>query len=151
MKVILLKTLVGLGRAGEIKEVADGYARNMLIPKKIAELATPEAIIKAKKIADLEEKRMKETLEQKRALIEELNGKEVVVTAKAQEDGKLFGAVSVSRIIEALGKNSQLLEDKYIKISKPIKEIGQHMISVNLGEGMEVNIKVLVKKDSDKN
>lgn len=147
MKVILLKNVDKVGRAGETKEVAEGYARNFLIPKGLARLATAGFVAKveAQKQAAVEkaaheEKRLKK-------LAKELSGVEIKIAAKVGEGGKLYGSVGVEEIAVELKKKGFEIEKNQIKMDKPIKDVGGHEIVVKLGGGLEAKLLVRVVEE----
>jgi large subunit ribosomal protein L9 len=143
MKVILLKNVDKVGKAGETKEVAEGYGRNFLIPHGLARLATPGFVAKveaqkqaaAEKVVH-EEKRLKR-------LVKELSGVEIKIAAKVGEGGKLYGSVGAEEIVIELKKKGFLVGKSQLKLEKPIKDVGGHEIMVKLREGLEA--KVLVR------
>jgi large subunit ribosomal protein L9 len=143
MKVILLKNVDKVGRAGETKELTEGYARNFLIPRGLARLATAGAIAKveaekqaaAEKVVH-EEKRLKR-------MAKELAGIEIKIQAKVGEGGKLYGSVGVEEVVVELKKRGFLIEKSQLKLEKPIKDVGGHEIVLKLREGLET--KVLVR------
>ena len=145
MKVILLKKVKGLGNKYDIKEVADGYARNFLLPQNLTEISTPEraAVMeerKAKEISDAQK-----DLEKTEALAEKLEMLEIAVKAKAQEDGTLYGSVHAKEISEAIKKHHINVDEKQISIKNPIKKLGDHEAIVNLNHGLEAPITVTVE------
>lgn len=143
MKVILLKNVDKVGKAGETKDVAEGYGRNFLIPHGLARLATPGfmAKVEAQKQAAVE-KVVREEKRLKR-LVKELSGVEIKIAAKVGEGGKLYGSVGAEEIVIELKKKGFLVEKSQLKLEKPIKDVGGHEIVVKLREGLEV--KVLVR------
>ncbi|MBI5071323.1 50S ribosomal protein L9 [Candidatus Falkowbacteria bacterium] len=147
MKVILLKNVDKVGRAGETKEVAEGYARNFLIPKGLARLATAGAVTKvemekkaAAEKAAHEEKRLKK-------LAKELSGVEIKIAAKVGEGGKLYGSIGVSEIAIELAKKGFEIDKDQIKLEKSIKDVGGHEVMVKLGQGLDVKILVRVVEE----
>lgn len=131
MKIILLSDIANLGKRNEIKEVSDGYARNFLLARKLAMLATP-ANLKA-----VEENKKKELAEQekKKKLISEvfnkIKDKTFSIKEKANEQGELFGSVGKEKIIETLRQEGfEEIKEEYIKLEKPIKAIGEHKIEL---------------------
>ncbi len=146
MKVVLQKDVESVGGAGDIKNVADGFARNFLIPNGLAEPATPESIAKAEEAKKEQTEKEKEDLAKAQEIAEDLDGREVVIKSKAEDD-KLFGSVVAKEIVEALAAQGVKLEEKYIILVDPIKEIGEHKIKINLDHGIEVEIKVIVEAE----
>ncbi len=147
MKVILLKNVDKVGRAGETKEVAEGFARNFLIPKGLARLATSGFVAKveAQKQAAVEkaaheEKRLKK-------LAKEISGAEIKIAAKVGEGGKLYGSVGVEEIAAELKRKGFEMEGGKIKLDKPIKDVGGHEIVVKLKGGLEAKILVRVVEE----
>lgn len=133
MQVILLKDVPKFGKKNEVKNVPDGYARNMLFPKKLAVLATPELIkkIESEKKAIQVTKEVEKTLALKH--LEAL--KEIVVTiqVKANEIGHLFSSIHENDILDALFKEHHIsLGKEMIQLEKPIKEIGLHKVPIEL-------------------
>jgi len=142
MKVILKKDYIHLGREGEIKEVRNGYARNFLIPRKIATPAT-EGAIKALKAS---EERRKKKIEQKNKALNELSSKISQVTlsfTRAKNDeGQMFGSVAKSDIIKALKAVNIELDKEHIDLKTPLKEFGSFEVGVNLSMDIKTKFKV---------
>jgi large subunit ribosomal protein L9 len=143
MKVVLLKDIENFGKEGEIKEVANGYARNFLLPKNLAELATPESISKAeaKKTKGAEEAKME--LEEAQKLAELLEGRELFIKVK-EKDGKLFGSVNEKTIAKTFKDEGLKINPLNIKLAEPIKEVGEYDVAINLDHGLEANIRVIL-------
>lgn len=148
MKVILLKDVRDLGKAWEIKDVSDGYARNFLFPKKLAQIATPDLIKKAEAQKALTIKKTEEDLEKTEKLASILDTALINIKAKANEEGKLFGSITQEMIIDALvNKNIGIEKKTDITIAQTIKDIGEHKVTVSLPHGLEAEITVLVEKE----
>ena len=145
MKVILLKKVKGLGEKYDTKEVADGYARNFLLPQNLAEISTPEraAIMKERKAKEIGD--AQKDLERVEALAEKLEMLEIIVKAKAQEDGTLYGSVGPKEIAAAVKKHHTSIDERQISIKNPIKKLGDHEAIVNLNHGLEAPITVTVE------
>ncbi len=143
MKVVLLKDIENMGKEGEIKEVADGYARNFLLPKKLAELATPESMKKAeaKKAKGTQEAKME--LEETQKLAELLEGRELFIKVK-EKDGKLFGSVNEKTIAKTFKDEGLKVDPSNIKLAEPIKEVGEYDVAISLDHGLEANIRVIL-------
>jgi len=144
MKVILFQDIQNIGKAGDIKEVSAGYARNFLLPQKLAEIATDASI---KNVATLKSKATaleQADLEKTQALAETLQGREIMITAK-EKDGKLFGSINAKMIAKELKKENLDINEKAIQLSEPIKEVGEYDVKVELAHGIEVAIHIIVE------
>ncbi|PJA87351.1 MAG: 50S ribosomal protein L9 [Candidatus Moranbacteria bacterium CG_4_9_14_3_um_filter_40_7] len=143
MKVILLKDVKNLGKKGESKNVANGFARNFLFPQAMAELATDAALRKSHLAMKKEAQSQEEALKKIQELAENLAGSEIVIQAKDKK-GKLFGAVSRKKIAAELEKRGIIVEEKAILADKALKETGDYEIKVELGHGLETvfNLKI---------
>ena len=131
MKVILLKDVRGVGQPGQVKEVAEGYARNFLLPRKLAEVATPKKVAEIEKNAAAREEARQKEEEQLANKIGSLRGKAVAVAARATEIGGLFktlGAADISRAIRE--QHSVEIPEASIKINEPIKTVGEHVVEL---------------------
>ena len=147
MKVILLEDVKSLGKRGQIVNVSDGYARNMLIPKKLGAEATPKNLNDLKLQKAHEEKVAKENLEAARAFAEKISASQVTVAIKTGEGGKAFGSVSAKEIAEAA--KDQLgfeLDKKKLVLDGPIKELGVFHVAVKLHPQVTAQLKVQVKE-----
>lgn len=134
MKVILLKDVPKIGRKYDIKNVADGYALNMLLPKKFAEIATPQAIKKVEEMKnnDLTQKRIQEELLNKN--LETIKSLVINVKGKANDKGHLFAGITKEILVSEILKSSRLnIDSELIQLPKPIKEIGSHRIALETG------------------
>lgn len=147
MKVILIQDVNKVGKAGEMKEVADGFARNMLFPKKLAVAATPEAVRALEFQKALKLKRSEKELVDAEEMAEKLDGREFVINAKVQEEGRLFGSINENGIIKKLKEEGFILNKKQIKLKKHIKEAGEHDLAINFDHGLEAQIKIIVEPE----
>ncbi len=135
MKVILKDNIKGVGKKYEVKEVADGYANNFLIPKKLAEYASPEAVKKyeALKTAAEAEREIREKLTEKQ--LETLKDVKLVLKKKANEKGHLFEQVHMAEISAALKEQAHIeIDQEFLSVEKLIKEIGEHKIIAEVGK-----------------
>lgn len=147
MKVILLLDIAKLGKRGEVKEVADGYAINVLIAQKKAILATPSELAKWKQ-ADDKKKREKDKSEQAfYDLIEALKQAKVEIFIKKHDNGHLFAAIPVSDIVDAIFEATKVsVNGSQIELKTPLKMLGEHIISIKQGEKKaDVRIHVVAK------
>ena len=147
MKVILLEDVKSLGKKGETVNVSDGYARNMLFPKKLGVEATPKNLNDLKLQKANQAKVAQEQLDAAKAFAEELKGKQVDVGIKVGEGGRTFGSISAKEIAEAA--KAQLgyeLDKKKLQLSAPIKELGTTMVPIKLHPKVTGELKVVVKE-----
>lgn len=147
MKVILLKNVNGLGKIGEVKEVAPGYARNFLIPQGLAEAATEQAVAQIEQMKEAARRKVEFELKTFQELAEKLEGVEIVIKAKAEEGGKLYGSVSEEQIVSKLKEKGFDIKKKQIVLEKPIKDLGGHEVLVQLNHGLEAKIYVMVAEE----
>ena len=145
MQVILKADVNKIGRAGELLTVSDGYARNFLLPRGLAEEAT------AGKIAELKERQKHQKAKEEKlrqeaeAARKELQGKTIRIEATAGENGKLFGSVTAAQISEALEKQHGIRVDKRdIKIGEPVKQPGSHPFTLKLHSGVTAEMALSV-------
>lgn len=146
MKVVLLKSVKNVGQAGDVKNVADGFARNFLIPQGLAEIATGAAVAKANKMKQQKETKNQEELERAQKIAEKIDGKEVIIKQKTQGE-KLFGSVDKRAITEQLEKQGIAIDESNIELKNPIKEVGEHNVKVVLNHAIEAEIKVIIEPE----
>ena len=142
MKVILLQDVKKMGKKGDVIEASDGYARNYLFPRKLAEEATANAlhVVNAKK--ENERKKKLAELEAAQKLAAELKGKEVTINAKAGDNGRLFGAITNKDVAEAINSEFNLLIDKKKVVVNTIKVAGTYEVEVKLYPEVSTKMKV---------
>ena len=151
MKVIFLKD-VPKGKRGEIKEVADGYARNFLFPKGMALPATPSAIKEAKLLLDKKVEHQTRQQEEQGKIAQELEGKELHFKAKAGAKGRLHGSITTSNIAEELSRVTGLeIDKKKIELGEPLHQLGDYEVVINLGTGAQAKIKVIIEEETAPN
>ena len=147
MKVILLEDVKALGKKGQVVNVSDGYARNLLLPKKLCVEATGKNMNDLKLQKAHEDKVAQENLDAAKAFAEELKDKQVTVGIKVGEGGRTFGSISAKEIAEAA--KAQLgyeLDKKKLQLSAPIKELGTTMVPIKLHPKVTGELKVVVKE-----
>lgn len=151
MKVILLEDIRDLGKKFEIKEVKGGYAKNFLIPKKMAKAATEtnlKDLVRQKSVWEIKEKEILGHLER---IANQLEGIALDFSLKVGDNGQAFGSVTASEIekaLEDLGifqKFSKEIKKIEVLLDKPIKELGEHLVQIDLGKGIKSKIKVKVR------
>ena len=147
MKVILKDHVPNLGQKWDLKEVAAGYARNFLFPRKLAEPAAPPLVRRAeaerKNIEGSAERRLKEL----EGVIARLDGVELHVPARAEESGTLFGSVGEKEIRGALVAYDKTLDTLKFSVPEPIKEVGEHKTTLTFSDGLEAIITIIVEKE----
>jgi large subunit ribosomal protein L9 len=133
MKLILMEDVAGLGGKGEVVEVADGYGRNYLLPKKMAIKATAGALRDAEAIRQAHEESLRKVFEEAEATAKTLVGTRVVIAAQAGDEGKLFGSISATDVVDGVMKFTGVeLDRSTVQMPAPIKTIGLHEVNVKL-------------------
>src|SRR5699024_10767376 len=129
MKVILLKDVKNIGKAGEVKDVAAGYAQNFLFKKGFAEEATTGNLQKLEEQKEAKKKEEHEELEYAKELKEKLEDIEITIKMKSGEDGRLFGSVSTKQVVEAYKKEHDIkLDRRKLDMPEPLKALGYHKV-----------------------
>ncbi len=147
MKIILLDDVTKVGRRGEVRDVSDGYARNFLIPKKLALSATAGNLKNLDHIQKQQEAkadRVKADAESLRARIEALAYEE---RRQASEEGKLFGSVTSQDIADFLGRQGLKIERRRIHLDEPIKTLGETAVAIRLHPEVIAQLKVAVSRE----
>ncbi len=149
MKIVLLKDVANLGTAGEVKEVADGYARNYLVPKGFATLATKGLIKQAQERAEAQRKRELKARTDAEALSQRINGQTVRFVARVGELDRLYGSITNVDIAQKLAAQVGFdVDRRRVELGDPIKRAGVYSVVVNLGHGMEPRINVVVEGEN---
>ena len=148
MKIVFLQNVEGSGRTGEIKEVADGFARNFLLPRRLAAPATPDAIKRAEARAEVEARQQAELDAQARGLADKLT-EPIVITVRAGEKGRLYGSVTSGDIAEEVSKLAGQEMDRHLMVlEEPIKEVGLYEIPLRLSRNVVATLMVEVVAES---
>lgn len=148
MKVILLQDVKALGKKGDIVNVSDGYARNMILPKKLGVEATGKNMNDLKLQNQHAEKVAQENLEAARKLAAEIADKQVQVKIKAGEGGKIFGSVSTKEIAAAAKEQLDLeLDKKKMQLPEGLKALGIHEVPIKLHPKVTASLKVKVVEE----
>ena len=145
MKVIMLKDVKGTGRANDVVEVNNGFARNFLIPKGFAQEATAQNLNRSNQQRSLQVHRKNMERAEALELAKKLEGVRVEVTAKAGKDGRLFGSVTAGDIADALKKKRIEVDKKRIELDAPIKQAGEPQVSIRVYADTTAKITVAVK------
>ncbi len=147
MKVILLEDVKSLGKKGDVVKVSDGYARNMLLPKRLGVEATTKNLNDLKLKKAHEQKLAQNNLEAARDFAKNLEGKEVVLTLKVGEGGKTFGSISAKEISDAAKDQLGItLDKKKLQMESPIKTLGVTEVPLRLHPEVTGTVKVVVKE-----
>jgi len=146
MKIILVKDVKNLGQAGEIKTVADGYARNFLIPKGLAVPATEAALKQLELRRKAQARREQRAAEEAHLLAETLSQLTLTFKAKAGEKGKLYGSITSADIAEALERQTGRAFDKRkVGLEEPIRELGTYRVPIKLMANLAPEVTVIVE------
>lgn len=143
MKLVLLQDVKNIGKKGSLVDVADGYARNFLLPKKLAAPAT-DGVIKSldKEAADLKAKKVREK-EQAQELAQLLNSQVLQIPVRLGENGKLFGSVTSADIVQAVKKQfGQSLDKKSLQLKDPLKALGEHAVPAKLHTDVVAQLRI---------
>lgn len=148
MKVILLADVKGTGKKEQIVNVSDGYARNYLFPRKLAVEATSTAMNAVQRAKSAEDHRESNRRKEATEIADRLRGKEIVLTARAGEKGRLYGSITGQEVAEALERQHGIAVDKRkIELSDAIRAIGDYDAGVWLYAGITAPMKVIVKAE----
>ena len=146
MKVIFLQEVANVARKNEVLNVKDGYARNFLIPNKLAKKATIKDLEELEGLKKIEEAKNQQNLEKRKVIIEKIEGKEFVLKFKVGEEGQLFESVTATKIAQAIQKAGFDIKKNQINLSEPIKSIGEFPIDVNFGNNLKAKVIVVITK-----
>jgi large subunit ribosomal protein L9 len=148
MKVVLLEDVTGQGKAGEMREVSKGYARNYLLPRGLALVATPGLMKEVE--SRLQRKRLEESLnrEQMLELAGRIEGKEIRFRARSGAGDRLFGSITAADIAEELSKSiGSVIDKKKIDMERPLRQTGSHEIAVKLAGDIRPQITVVIEEE----
>ncbi|MFB6212593.1 MAG: 50S ribosomal protein L9 [Candidatus Magasanikbacteria bacterium] len=146
IKVILLDNVPDLGSKYDVEEVAMGYFRNYLLPKGLAKPATEEALESLEEKKKKWEKQKQERVEELKKKVGQIESKTFSFEVKTGEEGQVYSSVSSADIKERLSEEG-LVENVSVKIGNPIREIGEHEVKLNLGEGVNAYMSILIKPE----
>jgi len=149
MKVLLIKDVYKLGRAGDVKKVADGYGRNFLIPQRLAVLATPGALKQVEVIRQGADARRVEMNSQMSTMAEIISGLVLYFPSKAGETGKLYGSITTQMIADAVKKKLGIDIERHNIETQPIRTLGEHKATVRLTIDLTPIVKIVVHKEGE--
>lgn len=147
MKVILKEDVQNLGQQGDVIEVKAGYARNYLMPKKLAILFTPKQKKSFDELSRLEKRKIERQKDNLESVLKELKGLNLSLKMKSEKGKKLFGSVTKIDIVNLLEENGINIDKKYISLSSPIKILGEHKIDVVFSSELSGIINLLIEKE----
>jgi large subunit ribosomal protein L9 len=148
MKVILTDDVKNLGRAGETIKVAEGYARNFLLPKKMAVVATPENVKRTEQELNSKKGQVKRLKRDAEYQAEAISAKPVILTMAAGEGGKLFGAVTTADIENKLKERGIEIDKRKIEMPEPIKMLGTYTVSIKIHSEVAAELKIVVQAEN---
>lgn len=146
MKVILQKDVKDLGKVGDLVNVSEGFARNLLFPRKLALEATEKRVNEYNHLKRVAESKKKKALAERQEQLNKIKGTTVNFKLNAGENDKLFGTVTTSDISKALDKLGFAVDRKDIHLEEPIKVLGTHKATIRYAEGLETQIQVAVER-----
>lgn len=149
MRVVLLKDVEKIGKKYEVKDVADGYARNFLIQKGLAKLATKDAVKWIEVQKEIEEKKAEEKLKQAQDVASNIDDIEVQIIVKVGDKGQLFESVNSQKISEKLKEMGFEVKKSQINLAAPIEEIGEYPVKIKFDHNLEAEIRVIVTEEKE--
>lgn len=147
MKVILQEDVKSLGKTGDVVKVKDGYARNFLLPRKLAVESTERRVAEFEHLQKVAEAKKKKAVTKRKEVVQKLSSVTVTFKAEAGDKGdKLFGAITSLDVSNELEKLGYSIDKKEIHLEGPIKLLGQHKATIKLGEGIEAVVAISVER-----
>ena len=147
MKIILKEDVHNLGQQGDVVEVKAGYARNYLMPKKLAVLFTQQQKKSFEELSRVEKRKIERQKDSLESVLKELKGLNLSLKMKSEEGEKLFGSVTKIDIANLLEENGIKIDKKYISLSSPIKTLGEHKIDVVFSSELSGSVNLLIEKE----
>ncbi len=151
MKIILKENISNLGQAGEVVKVADGYARNYLIPRGMAEEVTPASMARAEEYRRKQEDMEDAVRAEARQLARQIEGTKMEIQMKSGEKGKLFGSVTSGDIASFLNSEGIEIDKKKVELEENIKNLGTHVVAIRLHPEVIVELEVVVVEEEEGN
>ena len=147
MKVILKEDVQNLGQQGDIVEVKPGYARNYLMPQKLATLFTKQQKKSIEEAQIVEKRKLEREKDQLESVLKQVEDLNLSLKMKSEEDDKLFGSVTKLDIVKLLEENGITIDKKYIDLSSPIKTLGEHKVNIVFTKEMSGSFTLAVEKE----
>ena len=147
MKVILKEDVQNLGQQGDVVEVKSGYARNYLMPQKLAILFTKQQKKSIEEAQIVEKRKLEREKDQLESVLKQVEDLNLSLKMQSEEDNKLFGSVTKLDIVKLLEENGITIDKKYIDLSSPIKTLGEHKINIVFTKEMSASFTLVVEKE----
>lgn len=147
MKVILKEDVQNLGQQGDVVEVKSGYARNYLMPQKLAILFTKQQKKSVDEAQRVEERKLEREKDQLESVLKQVEDLSLSLKMQSEEDSKLFGSVTKLDIVKLLEENGVTIDKKYVDLSSPIKTLGEHKVNIVLTKEMSASFTLTVEKE----
>ena len=147
MKVILKEDVQNLGQQGDVVEVKSGYARNYLMPQKLAILFTRQQKKSIEEAQRVEERKLEREKDQLESVLKQVEDLSLSLKMQSEEDSKLFGSVTKLDIVKLLEENGVTIDKKYVDLSSPIKTLGEHKVNIVFTEEMSASFTLTVEKE----
>ncbi len=149
MKVVLRRDVKGLGKANEIKNVAEGYARNYLIPRGLAVIATEDTLRAAQREQQAQARKAERGRARAEQIAAQLQETPLHFTVKAGDSGRLYGSITSKDIADAISKRIEVsVEKRQLMLDQPIRELGVHLVDLRLDEGVKGQVRVVVEAEA---
>ena len=147
MKVILKEDVQNLGQQGDVVEVKSGYARNYLMPQKLAILFTKQQKKSIEEAQRVEERKLEREKDQLESVLKQVEDLSLSLKMQSEEDSKLFGSVTKLDIVKLLEENGIAIDKKYVDLSSPIKTLGEHKVNIVFTKEMSASFTLTVEKE----
>ena len=147
MKVILKEDVQNLGQQGDVVEVKSGYARNYLMPQKLAILFTKQQKKSIEEAQRVEERKLEREKDQLESVLKQVEDLSLSLKMQSEEDSKLFGSVTKLDIVKLLEENGITIDKKYVDLSSPIKTLGEHKVNIVFTKEMSGSFTLAVEKE----
>ncbi|MDA9716317.1 50S ribosomal protein L9 [Candidatus Marinimicrobia bacterium] len=147
MKVILKEDVQNLGQQGDVVEVKSGYARNYLMPQKLAILFTKQQKKSIEEAQRVEERKLEREKDQLESVLKQVEDLSLSLKMQSEEDSKLFGSVTKLDIVKLLEENGITIDKKYVDLSSPIKTLGEHKVNIMFTKEMSASFTLTVEKE----
>jgi len=147
MKVILKEDVQNLGQQGDVVEVKSGYARNYLMPQKLAILFTKQQKKSIEEAQRVEERKLEREKDQLESVLKQVEDLSLSLKMQSEEDSKLFGSVTKLDIVKLLEENGITIDKKYVDLSSPIKTLGEHKVNIMFTKEMSASFTLTIEKE----